>query len=48
MVYGIHKGGRWGGVYCAVVVQKYCNTVGVAGGGGGNKRMMDSHTKAVK
>jgi len=41
------RGVGGGGVYCAVVVQKYCNTVGVAGGGG-NKRMMDFHAKAVK
>jgi len=27
--------GRWGGVYCAIVVQWYCNRVGFAGGGGG-------------
>ena len=34
MVYGIQKGGRWLGVYCATVVQSYCNGVGFASGGG--------------
>jgi len=31
-----YKGGvvGWGGVYCTVVVELYCNRVGVAGGGG--------------
>ena len=33
MVYSIHKGGRGRGVYCAVVVQHYCNSVGITGGG---------------
>jgi len=47
MVYGIKRRGRWGGVYCAMVVQSYCNRVGFAGGGG-NKRMIDFHKKALK
>jgi len=34
MVYGIYKGGRAGVVYCAVVVQKYCNRVSKVDGGG--------------
>jgi len=40
MVYGIHEGGRVGVVYCALVVQWYCNSVSDADGGG-NKRMID-------
>jgi len=48
-MYGIQKGGRWKGVYCAMVVQQYGNRVGFAGGGGGgNKTMIDSHNKALK
>jgi len=35
MVYCIHKGGRVGVVYCALVVQLYCNSVSNADGGGG-------------
>jgi len=34
MVFGIQTGGRWGFVYCAMVVQKSCNRVSNAGGGG--------------
>jgi len=37
--------GRWGGVYCAMVVQYYCNGVGFVSVGGGNKRRMDSQIK---
>jgi len=33
MVYSIHRGSRGRGVPCAVVVQCYCNSVGIAGGG---------------
>jgi len=33
MVHGIHKGGRVGGVYCAIVVQYYCKSVAITGGG---------------
>jgi len=48
MVYGIQQGGRWcGGVYCAMVVQQYCNRVGFATGGG-NTRVIDSHNTALK
>jgi len=47
MVYDLQKGGRWWGVYCAIDVQKYYDRVGFAKGGG-NKRMMDSHNKALK
>jgi len=32
MVYGIHKEGRVGVVYCPITVQSYCNSVGNAGG----------------
>ena len=42
MVYGINRGGRWRGVYCAMGGQLCCNRVGFASGGG-NIRMMDSH-----
>jgi len=43
------KGGSvGGGVYCAMVVQSYCNRLGFAGGGGGNNRMSDSDIKALK
>ena len=41
-------GGRWGGVYCAFVVQSYCNTLGFSRGWGGNTKMIDSHNKALK
>jgi len=34
IVYGILTGGRWEGVYCAMVVQQYCNRVCFASGGG--------------
>jgi len=34
MVYGIYKGSRVGVVYCAVVVQEYCNRVSKVDGGG--------------
>jgi len=47
MVHCIEKGGRRGVAYCAMVVQSYCNRVGFAGRGS-NRRMMDSHTKALK
>ena len=43
MVYDIHKGGRRGSggvVYCALVVQKYCNSVSNPDGGG-DERMID-------
>jgi len=36
-----------GVVYCAIVVQYYCNGVGNAGGGG-IKRSIDKCTKASK
>ena len=32
MVYGAHKGDREGVVFCAIVVQSHCNSVGNAGG----------------
>jgi len=35
MVYDIKNGGRWKGVYCAMVVQLYRKRVGFASGGGG-------------
>jgi len=44
MVYGIHKGGRVGVVYCASVVHWYCNRVSNADGGG-NKGMLTSARK---
>jgi len=47
MVYGIHRGGRWGDVYCTIVVQQYCNRAGFSGGGG-NERMIDAHKKAFE
>jgi len=31
---GIQMGGRGGVVYCAIVVQSYCNSAGNAGGRG--------------
>ena len=34
MVYSIHTGGRGGGVPCAVVVQYYCNSMGIYTWGG--------------
>ena len=40
MMYGIRKKSRGGVVYCAKVVQSYCNRVNTAGGRG-NTRMMD-------
>jgi len=37
-----NEGGRRGGVYCAMVVQKYCNRVGFAGEGeGGGEQYKD-------
>jgi len=48
MVYGMHKEGRMGVVYCAIVAQSYCNRVGFASGGGGNKRLIDPHIKALE
>ena len=48
MMYGIRRGGRWRGVYCAMAVHAYCNRVGFAGWGGGHNRMIDSHNKALK
>jgi len=47
MVYVIQREGRWKGVYCAMVVKKYCNRVGFARGVG-SKRMIDSHNRALK
>jgi len=41
------KGRSVGGVNYAIVVQSYCNGVGVAGGRG-NEMMIDSHNKALK
>ena len=38
-------GGRKGAKYCILVLQRYCNRVGYAGGRG-NKQMVDSCTKA--
>jgi len=38
IVYGIKGGAGGGGVYCAMVVELYCNRVGFAGGGGGEKK----------
>jgi len=35
-------------VSCPIVVQTYCNGVGNAGRGGGNIRMMNSCTEALK
>jgi len=34
MVYDIQKRGRGSGVYCAIVLQKNCNSEGTAGGRG--------------
>ena len=31
VVYDKQKGGRVGGGYCAIIVQKYCNSVGDTG-----------------
>jgi len=45
MVYKRGVGG--GGVHCEMGVQKYCNRVGFASGGG-NKRMIDSQNKALQ
>jgi len=40
---------RAGGVPCAVVVQYYCNIVGITWrGGGGNDMMIGSFTKALR
>ena len=48
MVYSIITGGQRGVEYRAIVLQSYCNHVGNAGGGGVNKRMIDSCTQASK
>jgi len=37
MVYSTHEGGWQGIVYCAIVVQYYCSSVGNAGGEGQEK-----------
>jgi len=40
MVHGMKGGaggGRWGGIYCAMGVQCYCNSLGFTGGGGAIK-----------
>jgi len=51
ILYGVcHKRGGsvgGGGVYCAMAVHSYCNGVDFSGGGG-HKRMIVSHNKAVK
>ena len=47
MLYGIQRRGRWGGIFCTMVVQQYYNRVGFAGGGD-NKHMIDSHNKALE
>ena len=49
ILYGVWRehGGSEGGGYCAIVLQEYCNRVGDAGGRG-NKRRIDSYTKASK
>jgi len=46
MVYNIQKGGRWGIVYCPIVVQQSCNSVGNAGRGD-HIRMIYSCTEAL-
>ena len=48
MVHSIQKEDRGKGVPCAVVVQYYCNRVGIIGGGGAIQRMIGSFTKALK
>ena len=50
ILYGVwhtNGGSGEGVVYCATVLQKYCNGVGFAVGGG-NKRRIDSHKEALK
>ena len=47
MVYSMRKRGRERGVYCAVVVRYYCESVGITGEGG-NTMMTGSFTKALK
>ena len=37
MVYSKTRRSQWAGVYCAMLVQDYCNRVGIAGGGGAIK-----------
>jgi len=46
-VYSVQKGGRLGVVYCALVVQSYCNTVSNANGGG-NTRIIRIIDKLVQ
>ena len=41
------RGGRWGVVHCTMAVQWHCNDVGNTVGGG-NVRMIDSRTTALK
>jgi len=47
MVYSNDKVSRGRGVPCAAVVQYYCNSVGITGGGG-TEMMISSCTKALK
>ena len=47
MVYSIDKGVRGRGVPCAAVVQYYCNSMGITGGGG-TEMTISSCTKALK
>ena len=46
-IYSIHTWGRVSGVYCAVVVQYYYNSVGIAGRNA-NERMIGAFTEALK
>jgi len=46
MVYSVQKGGRGGVVYCAIVVQSYCNSAANAGGRGQEKDDIYSCKKA--
>jgi len=52
MVHGIQRGGRWGGVYCAMGVHWYCDRVGVAGGvgggGGGGEGVCEPPTESLE
>jgi len=41
-------GGGGGVIQCSIFVQPYCDSVGNAGVRGGNKRRIDSCTKASK
>jgi len=44
-----YKGGSGVGVVdCAIDVQQYCSSADNAGVGGGNRKMIDSYTKALK